>query len=85
MLDTNEYFLNNAIEFVFIEPFPNLVESLIRPQDNEHVVVKQTAVQAVPSTDFANLAENDILFIDSTHVSKVGSDLNHLVFEVLPR
>jgi hypothetical protein len=27
---------------------------------------------------------NDILFIDSTHVSKVGSDVNYLVFEVLP-
>lgn len=28
---------------------------------------------------------NDILFIDSTHVSKVNSDVNRLFFEILPR
>jgi hypothetical protein len=33
---------------------------------------------------FAALGENDILFIDSTHVAKVGSDVNYLFFEVLP-
>ena len=31
------------------------------------------------------LRANDILFIDSSHVSKAGSDLNHIVFELLPR
>ena len=34
---------------------------------------------------FATLEENDILFIDSTHVAKIGSDVNYLFFEVLPR
>ena len=29
--------------------------------------------------------ENDVLFIDSTHVSKVGSDVNYIFFEILPR
>ncbi len=27
---------------------------------------------------------NDILFIDSSHVSKTGSDVNHLLFKILP-
>ena len=27
---------------------------------------------------------NDILFIDSTHVSKLGSDVNRIFFEILP-
>jgi hypothetical protein len=31
------------------------------------------------------LTANDILFIDSSHVSKAGSDVNHIVFELLPR
>jgi hypothetical protein len=31
------------------------------------------------------LEANDILFIDSSHVSKAGSDVNHLFFTVLPR
>ena len=26
-----------------------------------------------------------MLFIDSTHISKLGSDVNHLFFEILPR
>src|SRR5690606_17050723 len=28
---------------------------------------------------------NDILFIDSTHVSKINSDVNYIFFEILPR
>lgn len=31
------------------------------------------------------LAEADLLFIDSSHVSRIGSDVNHLILEVLPR
>lgn len=34
---------------------------------------------------FAQLEAGDLLFIDSSHVSKAGSDVNHLFFEVLPR
>jgi hypothetical protein len=33
---------------------------------------------------FTALQSGDVLFIDSTHVSKTGSDVNHLLFEVLP-
>ena len=34
---------------------------------------------------FEKLEENDILFIDSSHVSKMDSDVNFLFFEILPR
>lgn len=34
---------------------------------------------------FGQLEFGDILFIDSTHVSKAGSDVNYLLFEILPR
>ena len=34
---------------------------------------------------FTELAAGDILFIDSSHVSKAGSDVNFLFFDVLPR
>jgi hypothetical protein len=34
---------------------------------------------------FAELEAGDVLFIDSTHVSKVGSDVNFLFLDVLPR
>ena len=41
-------------------------------------------VQELPLSFFEELSENDILFIDSSHVSKVGSDVNFLYLEVLP-
>jgi hypothetical protein len=34
---------------------------------------------------FLVLGENDILFIDSSHVSRIASDVNFLFLEVLPR
>ena len=33
---------------------------------------------------FRELHAGDVLFVDSTHVAKVGSDVNHIFFEILP-
>src|SRR5205814_7509172 len=41
-------------------------------------------VQNVPLDRFQALVENDILFIDGTHVCKIASDVNYLMFSVLP-
>jgi len=41
-------------------------------------------VQDAPDDPFESLEANDILLIDTSHVSKVGSDVNHLFFKVLP-
>ena len=42
-------------------------------------------IQDVPLSEFCSLEENDILFIDSSHVLKVGSDVQHEYLEILPR
>ena len=42
-------------------------------------------MQDVPLDLFNVLEAGDVLFIDSSHVSKTGSDVNYLFFEVLPR
>ena len=42
-------------------------------------------VQDVEPSRFDSLEEGDILFIDSSHVAKIGSDVNFLFFEILPR
>jgi len=42
-------------------------------------------VQTVPVAQFKQLEANDVLFIDSSHVVKIGSDVNYLFLEVLPR
>ncbi len=85
MLDTNEAFLDARVDFTFIEPFPeNRLNSVLRAQDKEIAKIIPDFVQNVPLSIFAELDENDLLFIDSSHVSKGGSDLNYLIFEVLP-
>lgn len=33
---------------------------------------------------FEKLNKGDILFVDSTYVSKTGSDVNYILFEILP-
>lgn len=42
-------------------------------------------VQQAGPAPFEDLAANDILFIDSSHVCKTGSDVCHLLFAILPR
>jgi len=39
----------------------------------------------VPIERFEELESGDMLFIDTTHVVKLGSEVNYLVLEVLPR
>lgn len=84
-LDTNEIFFGGTIGCTFIEPYPKLLTSLIKPQDREQIEIIGSRVQDVPLDRFAVLEEDDILFIDSTHVSKTGSDVNYIIFEILPR
>jgi predicted O-methyltransferase YrrM len=49
------------------------------------VEVIRREVQDVAPEEFRELGEGDVLFIDSTHVVKVGGDVPHLYLEVLPR
>lgn len=85
MLDVNEHFLNNEIKFTFIEPFPEerLLKIMTNDDKSRNIIIKEKA-QAVNEAEFKTLNENDILFIDSTHVSKIGSDVNFLFLEILP-
>jgi hypothetical protein len=41
--------------------------------------------RSVPLEEFASLESGDVLFIDSSHAVKLGSEVNWLVLEVLPR
>lgn len=42
-------------------------------------------IEDVPLSEFARLKENDILFLDSTHVLRIGGDVQHEYLEILPR
>ena len=62
-----------------IEPYPN---DMLRGLDVRWI---KKRVQDVDMREFDTLSSDDILFIDSSHVSKVDSDVNHLFLKVLPR
>ncbi|WP_025116749.1 class I SAM-dependent methyltransferase [Lysinibacillus fusiformis] len=83
MLDTRDK-LNLNMELTFIEPFPDRLNYLLTEEDKENSKIIVSKVQDVHLDIFKNLDAGDILFIDSSHVSKIGSDVNYLIFEVLP-
>jgi hypothetical protein len=85
MLDTNDLFLSKATAFTFVEPHPERLESLASAADLATHRLVRAAVQDVPQSLFDCLEANDFLFIDSSHVVKVGSDVGHLLTHVLPR
>lgn len=84
MLDTSERFLKNQPTYTFIEPYPERLYSLLLETDRAHCEVLEQPVQQVALSRFTALSAHDILFIDSSHVSKTGSDVNYLLFEILP-
>jgi hypothetical protein len=83
-LDTRERHLE-GLEVTFIEPYPALLESRLRPGDRDAVRIRAERVQDVPMASFDALEPGDVLFIDSSHVVRVGSDAQFLYGEVLPR
>lgn len=85
MLDVKQLFPELKTAFTFIEPYPERLNSLLKDEDRQHVLLLEKGIQQVELSYFEQLAENDILFIDSTHVSKTGSDVNYIIFEILPR
>lgn len=83
MMEVNEKFASNKIELTFIEPYPGDRFDQFAKSGKPHQLMK-AFLQDVDLNLFRNLQENDILFIDSSHVSKTGSDVNHILFEILP-
>ena len=71
--------------FTFVEPYADRLKSLLTPADARRCTLHETPVQATDPQLYSALESGDILFIDSTHVSKAGSDVNFELFEILPR
>jgi predicted O-methyltransferase YrrM len=84
VLDTLEHHQGKT-QITLVEPDLSRLRQLLRPQDEERVTVHTSPVQELPLSTFETLGENDILFIDSSHVAKIGSDVSWLFLRVLPR
>jgi Methyltransferase domain len=84
MLDTNERFFEGSIDCTFIEPYPELLLSLTEGIGTANSTLIDRNLEDVPRDVFSKLQDGDILFIDSTHVAKVGSDVNRIFAQILP-
>jgi hypothetical protein len=76
-------FLNIDLEITCIEPFPTRLRETLGSRIDE-IELKEMVVQEVEKEFWHSLDENCLIFIDSSHVSKAGSDVNYLFFNVLP-
>lgn len=85
MLDVNNVHRNNEMELTFIEPYPDRLKSLLRKEDYSSVNILEKKIQDVDLSIFDSLSANDILFLDTSHIVKTGSDVNFWLFNILPR
>ena len=87
MIDTFNQIKHKA-SLTFIDPYPsrlNNVLAFLPPNEYVDYNIISFKVQTIDFELFSDLEENDILFIDSSHVSKIGSDLNYLLFNIIPK
>jgi predicted O-methyltransferase YrrM len=84
MLDAAEEFGLVDLSITCIEPYAARLRSVLHPEDNARVEILEQKVQGMALDRFERLEPNDILFIDSTHVLKTGSDVHYELFHILP-
>jgi Methyltransferase domain len=66
-----------------IEPHPiDMIKNLDESSDNVELIARP--IQEVPLEYFTQLRANDIVFIDTNHVVRSGSEVNYIVLEILP-
>ena len=75
--------VGHSVELVCVDPFPT--PYLTRLADEGRIRLDRRPAQEVGLEDLTALADGDLFFVDSTHTVKPGSEVNRIVFEVLPR
>ncbi len=84
MLDINDLYFNQSIDFTFIEPHPEERLHQLVKKDISNISILNKKVQTVDIQLFKTLSKNDILFVDSSHILKYGSDVAYILFKILP-
>ena len=70
-------------ELTCVEPYPT---SMLQKLDREgKLTLRSAKAQDVPANELAALAEGGLLFVDSTHTLRPGSEVIVLISEILPR
>ena len=74
-----------ALEITCIEPFAGRLLAVLSEADLRRLTLLRKPVQDVDPAIYDRLGPGDVLFVDSTHVVKAGSDVVWLFLHVLPR
>ena len=84
-LDTRDRFLPD-LELTFIEPHPDhRLDALIGQEDRSHCQIYPQRIQDVSLEVFDQLKDGDFFFVDTANIAKTGSEVNWIIFNVLPR
>jgi predicted O-methyltransferase YrrM len=70
-----------ATRLTCVEPYPR---DFVRHIEAVHEL-REERVEHTPMAVFEELRAGDVVFVDSSHVVKTGSDVVHLLLEVVPR
>src|SRR5262245_10926648 len=84
MLDVNRRFFDARIAITVLDPEPATLPQVLRSADHDRGRLLAVGLQDAPFELFTALQRGDILFVDSTHVCKIDSDVSRLLFEILP-
>lgn len=74
---------NHNIEITCIDPYPT--SYLLEQYEAQKIKLIAEEAQEINIEIITNLEEGDLLFVDSTHTVKPGSEVNKIILEVLPR
>lgn len=81
-LDVREKYSMNT-KIICIEPYPDRLLRILK--DSGEVTLYKEFVQKTDVRIFEELEKGDVLFIDSSHVAKMGGDVLAEYFSILPR
>jgi len=84
LLDTNERFFSGELDLILVDPSMSNAERLFGERGANNARLIRGPVQNLSRDVFKRLEANDILFLDSSHVSKTASDVNYLFFKIFP-
>jgi cephalosporin hydroxylase len=82
-IDINRKHFNEKIDIITIDPHQERLLDLIKEEPTTINIIEKSIFD-IELSYFQSLKENDILFVDSSHVLKQGSDLNYILFQILP-
>jgi predicted O-methyltransferase YrrM len=72
---------NNFKEFYSIDPYPERISKILNKINDKKFFKIKKKVQNLEKSFFFNA---NLVFIDSSHVAKIGSDVLYEIFEILP-